>query len=64
MNIHVYILQDYLAFKAELDRRETVYKKLAEKCLAKKAVKITEQMLLMYQRSQKLPRSIFYILFQ
>jgi hypothetical protein len=33
-----------LAFKAELDRREGVYKKLAEKCLAKKAIKITEPM--------------------
>lgn len=37
-------MQDYLAFKAELDRRESVYKKLEEKCLAKKALKITEPM--------------------
>lgn len=33
-----------MAFKAELDRREAVYNKLAEKCLAKKALKITEPM--------------------
>ncbi|KAK3089398.1 hypothetical protein FSP39_003323 [Pinctada imbricata] len=35
---------DYLAFKTEMDRREKVYDKLAEKCIAKKALKINDEM--------------------
>lgn len=36
-------LQDYIAFKTELDRREKVYLKLGEKVATKKAARLTEQ---------------------
>ena len=35
--------QDYLAFKAELDRRGSIYKKLEEKVKTGKAVRITPE---------------------
>jgi len=53
-------LQDYLAFKTEVDRRGTIYDKLAEKVKTGKAVKITPEMFQPLEDAWKKVGVVFY----